>query len=109
MKFLKSADSKYWIALVAIIALLFFGFSDKQFSVLFTLSGTVQTFGFALIILKITKSRSVAGLSRETFVCYTLIFAVRAILFRFYTVRMDLCRVTCLSMRLATSCSRFRS
>lgn len=64
MKFLKSADSKYWAALVGIIILLYFGFSDGQFSVLFTLSGTVQTFGFALIIIKITKSRSVAGLSR---------------------------------------------
>jgi hypothetical protein len=86
MKYLKSADSRYWIALVAVVLLLFFGFSDKQFSVLFTLSGTVQTFGFALIILKITKSRSVSGLSRETFICYTLIFSIRAILFRFYSV-----------------------
>jgi hypothetical protein len=64
MKFLKSADLKYWIVLAGIILILYFGFSDGQFSVIFTLSGTVQTFGFALIILKITKSRSVAGLSR---------------------------------------------
>lgn len=64
MKYLKNADLRYWAGLAVVVLLLFFGFSDGQFSVLFTLSGTVQTFGFLLIILKITKSRSVSGLSR---------------------------------------------
>lgn len=86
MKYLRNADLRYWLALIAVVLLLFFGFSDRQFSVLFTLSGTVQTFGFLLIIIKITKSRSVSGLSRETFICYTLIFTIRAVLFRFYSV-----------------------
>ena len=64
MKFIKREDAVYWSALVAIILLLYFVFSDGQFSVIFTLAGTVQTFGFALIVLKIRKSRSVTGLSR---------------------------------------------
>jgi hypothetical protein len=64
MKFIKREDAAYWSVLVAIILLLYFVFSDGQFSLIFTLSGTVQTFGFALIVLKIRKSRSVTGLSR---------------------------------------------
>jgi len=64
MKFIKREDAVYWSVLVAIILLLYFVFSDGQFSVIFTLAGTVQTFGFALIVLKIRKSRSVTGLSR---------------------------------------------
>lgn len=72
--------------LAIILLILYFVFSDGQFSLIFTLSGTVQTFGFALILLKIRKSRSVTGLSRETFICYTLIFGIRAILFTFFKV-----------------------
>lgn len=86
MKYLQNKDLKYWIGLVVIVLLLFFIFSDKEFSVIFTLSGTVQTFGFALIVIKITRSRSAAGLSKEMFVCYTIVFSVRSILFLFYKV-----------------------
>lgn len=68
--------------------ILYFVFSNGEFSLIFTLAGTVQTFGFALIVLKIKKSRSVTGLSRETFICYTIIFGVRAILFMIYKVRL---------------------
>jgi hypothetical protein len=64
MKYLKNADFRYWLALVACVLILYFGLSDRQFSVLFTLSGTVQTFGFLLVIIKTLKSRSVSGLSR---------------------------------------------
>ena len=74
------------MVLAGIILLVYFLFSDGEFSLVFTLSGTVQTFGFALVVLKIRKSRSVGGLSRETFICYTLIFAIRAVLFMFYKV-----------------------
>lgn len=74
------------MVLAGIILTLYFVFSDGEFSLIFTLSGTVQTFGFALIVLKIRKSRSVGGLSRETFINYTLIFAIRSILFLFYKV-----------------------
>jgi hypothetical protein len=69
-----------------IILILYLVFSDGQFSLIFTLAGTVQTFGFALIAIKIRKSRSVTGLSRETFICYALIFLVRFVLFMFYKV-----------------------
>jgi len=53
-----------WGSLLALVLFIYYQFSSGQFSFIFTLAGTVQTFGFALIVLKIRKSRSVAGLSR---------------------------------------------
>ena len=94
MKFIKREDAAYWSVLVAIILLLYFVFSDGQFSLIFTLSGTVQTFGFALIVLKIRKSRSVTGLSRQTFICYTVVFGLRFILFLFFRVPAQIFRDT---------------
>lgn len=64
MGIFKREDATYWAVLAGIILTLYFVFSDGEFSLIFTLSGTVQTFGFALIVLKIRKSRSVGGLSR---------------------------------------------
>jgi hypothetical protein len=64
MGIFKKEDAAYWAILSAIILVLYFVFSDGEFSLIFTLSGTVQTFGFALIVVKIRKSRSVSGLSR---------------------------------------------
>jgi hypothetical protein len=64
MGIFKKEDAAYWAILSAIIVVLYFVFSDGEFSLIFTLSGTVQTFGFALIVIKIRKSRSVGGLSR---------------------------------------------
>jgi len=86
MNRIKKEDILPWSVLAILLLLLYFVFSDGQFSVIFTLAGTVQTFGFALIVVKIKKSRSVAGLSRETFICYSIIFGARAILFIFFKV-----------------------
>jgi hypothetical protein len=86
MKFIKKDVLISWCPLVAIILFMYFVFSSGQFSFIFTLAGTVQTFGFALIVLKIRKSRSVSGLSKETFICYTVVFALRSLLFQFYKV-----------------------
>jgi hypothetical protein len=83
-----------WGSLLAVVLFIYYQFSSGQFSFIFTLAGTVQTFGFALIVLKIRKSRSVAGLSRETFICYTVVFALRSLLFQFYKVPPRLSRAT---------------
>lgn len=64
MKPIKIEEAIYWIILAIIILIFYFVFSDGQFSLIFTLAGTVQTFGFALIVLKINRVRSVTGLSR---------------------------------------------
>jgi hypothetical protein len=83
---LKKEDGFSWSVLAIIIMIVYFVFSDGKFSIIFTLAGTVQTFGFALIVIKIKRSRSVTGLSKETFLCYTVIFSIRAILFVIYKV-----------------------
>lgn len=64
MTFFRKEDVVSWSILGVIILLMYFVFSDGQFSLIFTLAGTVQTFGFALVAIKIKKSRSVQGLSR---------------------------------------------
>lgn len=90
MEYLKKQDAISWGILAAIIIVTYLFFSDGEFSLIFTLAGTVQAFGFALIVLKIRRSRSVSGLSRETFICYAIIFAVRSIIFIFYKVKMSI-------------------
>jgi hypothetical protein len=64
MEYFKKQDAISWGILAAIILTTYIFFSDGEFSLIFTLSGTVQAFGFALIVLKIRRSRSVSGLSR---------------------------------------------
>lgn len=64
MEYIKKADAISWGILAAVILITYLFFSDGEFSLIFTLAGTVQAFGFALIVLKIRKSRSVSGLSR---------------------------------------------
>ena len=64
MKYLNKEVVLSWAPLVAIVLVIYYMFSSGQFSFIFTLAGTVQTFGFALIVVKIRKSRSVTGLSR---------------------------------------------
>ncbi len=82
----KYVDAMYWGGLVLLVLFLYYYFSSQQFSFIFTLSGTVQAFGFALIVIKIRRSRSVSGLSRETFINYTVIFGLRSLLFCFFNV-----------------------
>lgn len=86
MQFLKKDVLISWAPLAVILFFIYYQFSSGEFSLIFTLAGTVQTFGFALIVVKIKKSRSVTGLSRETFICYTIIFALRSLLFQFFKV-----------------------
>lgn len=89
MEYFKKQDALYWGVLAGIIVAAYIFFSDGEFSFIFTLAGTVQAFGFALIVLKIRKSRSVSGLSRETFICYAIIFTIRSIIFIFYKVNPE--------------------
>ena len=60
----KKEDGLSWTILAIIVTIVYFVFSDGKFSIVFTVAGTVQTFGFALIVIKIRRSRSVTGLSR---------------------------------------------
>ena len=87
MEYIKKADAISWGILGFVILITYLFFSDGEFSLIFTLAGTVQAFGFALILIKIRKSRSVSGLSRETFICYFVIFIIRTIIYVFYKVK----------------------
>lgn len=60
----KKEDGFSWTLLAIVLMILYFVFSDGKFSIIFTLAGTVQTFGFVLIAMKIRRSRTVTGLSR---------------------------------------------
>jgi len=84
----KKEDAAYWTILAIVTFIIYFVFSDGHFSLIFTLAGTVQTFGFILIVIKINKSRSVTGLSLETFICYSILFGTRSIIFLNYNVRI---------------------
>ena len=86
MEYIKKADAISWGVLGIIVMVTYLFFSDGEFSLIFTLAGTVQAFGFGLIVIKIRKSRSVSGLSRETFICYAIIFTLRSIIFIFFKV-----------------------
>ena len=90
MEYIKKADAISWGVLAGIVLVTYLFFSDGEFSLVFTLAGTVQAFGFALIVLRIRKSRSVSGLSRETFICYAIIFTIRSIIFIFFKVTAPL-------------------
>ena len=57
-------DVAYWGGLAALVLLIYLFFSNREFSVTLTLSGTIQAFGFGLILLKIITTRSVSGLSK---------------------------------------------
>ena len=61
------------------ILLIYFLFSDGDFSFFFTLSGAVQMFGFFLILLRINMSKSCSGISLQTIYFYVLIFFFRLI------------------------------
>ena len=98
----KKEDGFSWSVLAIIVMIVYFVFSDGKFSIIFTLAGTVQTFGFALIVIKIKRSRTVTGLPRETFLCYTLIFSIRAILFMIYKVLLRQFRDICLNCLRST-------
>ena len=86
MEHIRKADATSWGVLAAIILVTYLFFSDGEFSLIFTLAGTVQAFGFGLVVMKIRRSRSVSGLSRETFICYSIIFTIRSIIFIFFKV-----------------------
>ena len=107
MKYIKKDALISWGVLAAIVLFIYLQFSSGQFSFIFTLAGTVQTFGFALIVVKIRRSRSVAGLSRETFICYTIVFFLRSILFQFFRVNLKRYRDICPTTGQEISSSKF--
>jgi len=67
----------YWGLLIVAIIVVYFVFSDGDFSFFLTLSGLIQMFGFFLIALRIQNTQSVSGLSLHTQICYAISFFSR--------------------------------
>jgi len=55
----------------------FWFFSSWDFSFILTLSTLVQAFGFILLTLKVSRAKSISGLSRNTLVCYAICLFAR--------------------------------
>jgi len=67
---------KAWGAFIAVVFVLFFLFSDGDFSFLMTLSSLIGMFSFLMVVYKIEISKSCAGVSLKMIECYlVLIFA----------------------------------
>jgi ER lumen protein retaining receptor len=70
--------------LLGLLGLMYLFKEEFMFSVIFTLSGTVQVSGFLLVLRQIFLNHSVSGLSRVSMQAYGLVFSSRALLFLFY-------------------------
>lgn len=61
---------KFWGGFLAVVFLLFFFFSDGDFSFLLTLSSLVGMFAFLVVVLQIEGDKSVKGVSLKMMECY---------------------------------------
>jgi hypothetical protein len=77
-------ELSYWALLIAGIAMIYFAFSDGEFSFSYTLSAIVQGFGFLIIALKVLNTGSVNGLSLNTFTCYSISLFAKLFAITFY-------------------------
>lgn len=68
---------KFWLPFVGIGFLLFWLFSDWDFSLLLTTSSLTSMFAFLMVCLKIEHNKSVRGVSLKMFECYFVLLACR--------------------------------
>jgi hypothetical protein len=67
----------YWGLLGVSIIVIYFLFSDGDFSFFLTLSGMIQMFGFFLIALKVQNTQTVSGISLNSLIAYSVSFFSR--------------------------------
>lgn len=70
-------DFIFYIALLFIILLIFIFISSKTYSFLLALSTTILFANFMMIIIKITATESISGISFNTLICYSLVLFTR--------------------------------
>eukprot|EP01017_Pseudomicrothorax_dubius_P032675 TRINITY_DN429_c0_g1_i2.p1 TRINITY_DN429_c0_g1~~TRINITY_DN429_c0_g1_i2.p1 ORF type:complete len:262 (-),score=18.96 TRINITY_DN429_c0_g1_i2:243-1028(-) len=70
-------DIVYWLLFGSILSIIFIFESDKDFSFFLTLSGSVQMYGFLIMVCRVFKARSVAGMSLNTFICCSVALLAR--------------------------------
>eukprot|EP01067_Filipodium_phascolosomae_P003089 Filipodium_phascolosomae@DN2554_c0_g2_i1.p1 len=66
-----------WGVFTLVALLIFWGFSDGDFSFLMTLSSLISLFTFVMVLYCIEKNRSCAGLSLKMMECYFVLTLVR--------------------------------
>ena len=66
-----------WLAFFCISALVYVAFSDGDFSSLLTYSSLFRCFGMSLLVAKLQRSGSAAGVSAKSLQCYAVVFGAR--------------------------------
>lgn len=68
---------KFWLPFAGIAFVLFWFFSDWDFSLLLTTSSITSMFAFLMVCLKMETNRSARGVSLRMFECYFVLIACR--------------------------------
>jgi hypothetical protein len=77
-------DIIFWIALVVIIASVYFILSNKDYSFLLILSSMIQMFSFIIILIKVYSYQSSSGLSYNSLLSYSIVLISRLTSTLFY-------------------------
>ena len=72
-------DLAFWGIFISIATVLFWVFSDWDFSLFLTVSSLTSMFSYLMVAAKIDSSRSSRGVSRNMFECYLLVAIARLI------------------------------
>eukprot|EP01068_Selenidium_serpulae_P017528 Selendium_serpulae@DN6385_c0_g1_i1.p2 len=72
-----SSSVKAWAAFFGCSVLLFYFFSDGDFSFLLTLSSLIGAMSFLMVAIKIENSRTVTGVSLKMIECYVILLFAR--------------------------------
>ena len=70
---------KFWVPFVVIALVLFWLFSDWDFSLFLTTSSLTSMFAFLMVCLKMETNRSAKGVSLKMFECYLLLIVCRLV------------------------------
>lgn len=68
---------KAWASFIAVVTIVFFTFSDGDYSFLLTLSSIIGMFSFLMVVLKIERNRNCAGVSLKMIECYVVLLFAR--------------------------------
>jgi hypothetical protein len=75
---------KAWIGFFVTAIIIFFVFSDGDFSFLLTLSSFIGMFTFLMVIFNIEKAKTSQGVSLKMFDCYVVLLFFRLFSIVFY-------------------------
>ncbi|KAG5192641.1 er lumen protein retaining receptor 1 [Tribonema minus] len=68
-----------WVAFFTFVFLIYYKFSDGDFSFLMTYAALTRTFGFALLLVRMFIKQHAKGVSRKTLEMYVLVFFPRLV------------------------------